>query len=62
MIKRDLAPELIRAAGQFPSITLTGPRQSGKTTLCRAVVSDHPYTTLEAPDIRSLAAEDPEGF
>ena len=62
MIKRDLEPELMRAAGQFPSITLTGPRQSGKTTLCRAVFSGHPYTTLEAPDIRSLAAEDPRGF
>ena len=62
MIERDLAPELIRAARQFPSITLTGPRQSGKTTLCRAVFSDHPYTTLEAPDIRALAAEDPRGF
>lgn len=62
MIKRDLAPELIRAARQFPSITLTGPRQSGKTTLCRAVFPDHPYTTLEAPDIRALASEDPRGF
>jgi len=62
MIERDLAPELIRAARQFPSITLTGPRQSGKTTLCRAVFSDHPYTTLEAPDIRALATEDPRGF
>ena len=62
MIERDLAQELIRAARQFPSITLTGPRQSGKTTLCRAVFSDHPYTTLEAPDIRALATEDPRGF
>lgn len=62
MIERDLASELIRAARQFPSITLTGPRQSGKTTLCRAVFSDQPYTTLEAPDIRALATEDPRGF
>ncbi len=62
MIERDLTPELIRAARQFPSITLTGPRQSGKTTLCRAVFPDLPYTTLEAPDIRALATEDPRGF
>ena len=62
MIERDLEPELIRAARQFPSITLTGPRQSGKTTLCRAVFPDHPYATLEAPDIRAFATEDPRGF
>ena len=62
MIERDLAPQLMRAARQFPSITLTGPRQSGKTTLCRALFSNHPYTTLEAPDIRALATEDPRGF
>lgn len=62
MIDRDLAPELVRAARQFPSITLTGPRQSGKTTLCRAVFPDHPYTTLEALDIRAFATEDPRGF
>ena len=62
MIERDLAPQLMRAARQFPSITLTGPRQSGKTTLCRALFSKQPYTTLEAPDIRALATEDPRGF
>ena len=62
MIDRDLAPELVRAARQFPSITLTGPRQSGKTTLCRAVFPDHPYATLEALDIRAFATEDPRGF
>ena len=62
MIDRDLAPELVRVARQFPSITLTGPRQSGKTTLCRAVFPDHPYATLEALDIRAFATEDPRGF
>ncbi|MDE0529311.1 MAG: DUF4143 domain-containing protein [Truepera sp.] len=62
MIKRDLAPKLMRAAHQFPSITLTGPRQSGKTTLCKAVFPQHPYTTLEAPDVRAFATEDPRGF
>ena len=54
--------ELERAATWAPSITLTGPRQSGKTTLCRAVFSDHPYCSLEAPDDRAFAQEDPRAF
>ncbi|MYD30850.1 MAG: DUF4143 domain-containing protein [Nitrospira sp. SB0661_bin_20] len=62
MIIRDLAPKLIRSATQVPTITLTGPRQSGKTTLCRSVFPRHPYVTLETPDTRAFAAEDPRAF
>ena len=62
MIIRDLAPRLVRAATQAPAVTLTGPRQSGKTTLCRAVFPQHPYVTLEAPDQRLFATEDPRAF
>ncbi|MCY4572094.1 MAG: AAA family ATPase, partial [Gemmatimonadetes bacterium] len=62
MIRRDLIPELARAAMQSPAVTLTGPRQSGKTTLCRAFFPEHPYRTLEAPDDRAFAAEDPRAF
>ena len=62
MIARDLAPKLTESAQTWPSITLTGPRQSGKTTLCRALFPDHQYETLEAPDVRAFAAEDPRGF
>ena len=62
MIPRDLAPRLTRAAQTWPSITLTGPRQSGKTTLCRSIFPEHPYETLEAPDVRAFAAEDPRAF
>ena len=62
MIDRDLAPKLKKAAQTSPSITLTGPRQSGKTTLCRTVFAQHPYTTLEAPDVRAFATEDPRAF
>ncbi len=62
MIVRDLAPKLTEAAQTWPSITLTGPRQSGKTTLCRALFPQHRYETLEAPDVRAFAAEDPRGF
>ncbi len=62
MIHRNLAAELERAATWAPSVTLTGPRQSGKTTLCRAVFSGHPYRSLEAPDERAFAREDPRAF
>lgn len=62
MIHRDLTPELVRAASQMPAVTLTGPRQSGKTTLCRALFPEHSYRTLEAPDDRAFAAEDPRAF
>ena len=62
MIARDLAPRLTEAAQKWPSITLTGPRQSGKTTLCRALFPQHAYQTLEAPDVRAFAAEDPRAF
>ena len=62
MIERDLAPRLTKAAQNSPSITLTGPRQSGKTTLCRALFPQHPYETLETPDVRAFATEDPRAF
>ncbi len=62
MIERDIAPYLRKAARGFPSITLTGPRQSGKTTLCRAIFPQHSYVTLEAPDVRVFALEDPRAF
>ena len=62
MIDRDLTPKLMRAAQKFPSITLTGPRQSGKTTLCRELFGQHPYETLENPDTRAFAIEDPRAF
>ncbi len=61
-IPRDLTPRLREAAQASPSITLTGPRQSGKTTLARAVFAEHRYVSLEAPDVRAFAAEDPRGF
>ena len=62
MIIRNLRSELQQAATWAPSITLTGPRQSGKTTLCRSTFPNHPYRSLEEPDQRSFAQEDPRGF
>ena len=46
----------------FPVVTITGPRQSGKTTLARSIFADRPYRSLEDPDLRALAVEDPRGF
>lgn len=62
MISRDLTPALLEARGRAPVVTLTGPRQSGKTTLCRTIFADRPYLSLEAPDVRAFATGDPRGF
>ena len=62
MIARQLTPALRRAARQNPVVTLTGPRQSGKTTLVRSVFPGHRYASLEAPDTRARALSDPRGF
>ena len=62
MIPRLLGPYLTRDAGLYPVVTLTGPRQSGKTTLARATFPGHVYVSLEEPDTRAFAREDPRGF
>ena len=62
MIDRDLAPRLVAAARSFPVLTITGPRQSGKSTICRQLFPRHPYVNLETPDVRRFALEDPRAF
>ena len=62
MIFRHLTPALRRAAERYPVVTITGPRQSGKTTLVRAVFPGYRYASLEAPDVRARAVADPRGF
>ena len=62
MIEREIAPCLIELFGQYPFVTVTGPRQSGKTTLCRAAFPHLDYVNLEAPDLREFAEADPRGF
>ena len=62
MIKRSLTKKMLQAAKKFPVVTITGPRQSGKTTLVRAEFKDCDYVSLELPDQRAFALEDPRGF
>lgn len=62
MIARVLESALLEAAAQVPTVAVTGPRQSGKTTLCRKVFPDHAYVSLEPLDTRDFAAADPRGF
>ncbi len=62
MIEREITPLLTSLFGQYPFVTVTGPRQSGKTTLCRAAFPDLKYANLEAPDQRDFAESDPRGF
>ena len=62
MISRTLAQYLKRDATYYPVITVTGPRQSGKTTLVRSTFPNHRYLSLEEPDQRAFAREDPRGF
>ncbi|MEA3359156.1 MAG: ATP-binding protein [Thermodesulfobacteriota bacterium] len=62
MIKRTLSDYAQYIFTKYPVITITGPRQSGKTTLARQTFPDKPYANLENPVVRQFAIEDPIGF
>jgi predicted AAA+ superfamily ATPase len=62
MIKRDIEHTIRNLLRGFPIVTITGPRQSGKTTLAQFVFSKKPYISLEDPDARRMALDDPRGF
>jgi predicted AAA+ superfamily ATPase len=62
MFPRKLLPTLQRLSCAFPVVVITGPRQSGKTTLARAAFSGKPYVSLEDPIERAFAEDDPRGF
>jgi uncharacterized protein len=62
MIERLLQPRLLDLATRYPVLTLTGPRQSGKTTLSRMAFPGRPYVSLESPAQRELAQQDPVAF
>jgi len=62
-INRSLETVLKKAVSEFPAVVLTGPRQSGKTTLLKHLFSeDFRYVSLDTPDFRAAATEDPRGF
>ncbi len=62
MINRNAEKTIENLLAGFPIVTLTGPRQSGKTTLAKAVFKNRPYASLEEPDLRQAAYEDPRSF
>lgn len=61
-IPRHAQPSIQRLAKTFPVLAITGPRQSGKTTLAQMCFPDKTYVSLEDPDVRRVASEDPRGF
>jgi predicted AAA+ superfamily ATPase len=62
MIKRTLAAQMEALLRLYPIVAVTGPRQSGKTTLLVNWFRDYQYVSLENPDVRSFAVHDPNGF
>lgn len=62
MISREISNKVLEYAKQYPVVTITGPRQSGKTTLCKMVFKDKSYVSLESMEERHFAQTDPKGF
>jgi len=62
MIRREAEDTIRSLLRGFPIVTITGPRQSGKTTLAKAIFSNKPYASLEEPDVRLAARDDPRSF
>ncbi len=61
-IRRNISDKVLAYASQYPVVTITGPRQSGKTTLCKMIFPEKAYISLEDVDERRFAKEDPRGF
>jgi hypothetical protein len=55
-IKRDISQELKNLVRTYPVVTITGPRQAGKTTLAKMEFTDYKYCNLENPEIRQMAS------
>lgn len=61
-IDRSIEAEFARVRNEYPVVTVTGPRQSGKTSLARRYCQGYAYANLELPEIRNLAQSDPKAF
>jgi predicted AAA+ superfamily ATPase len=61
-IERDIEPELMYLASQYPVVMITGPRQAGKTSLARKTFPEKPYFSFENPDVREQVMADPRAF
>lgn len=62
MIKREMAKSIVDALKVMPAVTVTGPRQSGKTTLVKKLLPGYKYINLEDLETRAFATDDPKGF
>jgi predicted AAA+ superfamily ATPase len=62
MVHREIESTLLRLLQKYPAVNITGPRQSGKTTLVKNLVGDYRYFSMENPDTRTFAENDPRGF
>lgn len=62
MIKRHIEPEFLQLLGEYPIVTILGPRQAGKTTLARQLLPNYAYVNLEHPETRDFAQDDPKAF
>ncbi len=62
MIARQIISSINELKDKYPIIALTGPRQSGKTTLLKSLFTDYHYISLEDPNVRDFAQNDPKGF
>lgn len=62
MVRRLIENKILEMATKYPIIAITGPRQAGKTTLCKQIFHQYHYVSLETPDILEFALKDPRGF
>jgi len=62
MILRKLSSALLKFAGKYPVVSVTGPRQSGKTILVKTLFPNHKYLSLENPETRIIALNDPKSI
>jgi len=62
MVKRTIEDTIRKQSARFRAVTIIGPRQSGKTTIARALFPDYAYVSLEDLDMRQFAHDDPRGF